>query len=536
MGQGRNTTIVLLTLFILLSGLSFYHVDKSILVVKYLFQYNIQYLPQNYFRYHHSLTDFISQTCIFHSGNSEAGWKTILFLWPLFLFCDALGGLTLTHICLFTVTTTLLTLILFYAWVRKYWGQQPAFWGTFFFGFSAIFQELARSGSYDAYSILIAMLWTILFYHCAGKAGVFAYAILGFFTGLSWYGYAMIRTLVVAVFVEIYYFARRRWLSGAFFIMGMLLWIVPGVVILMNLLQQYGFHGHLDVLFIDKENVVSVVQGDVLSLLGMILHNVMIFIQRMLGFNDYLDWPCGNQLHAHFLNHLLVIPMLVGLLHVFRSRQQLPGRLLLWLGAMIYVTPLCTSDWANAEGRRFLFYVLPTYCFIGIGMGQIITWRKFRPLMILGICFVLISEALFTHQYIINGRRELGLADFADKLNERHEQATIIYLEKRQDSLYFFSNEGYLFNLLLQKNGQHFYTIKEALLDLPLKEEQGKCYLAISPMISNKEFLRWCQSNKLKLPQPVLQSAVKNPLLTYYRRTLVIQEPFKLYDISSRPN
>jgi len=532
---------VLIALFLLLSVFSLTHVDKSILVVKYLFQYNIQYLPQNYFKYHHAFSEFLFQTCIFHQGNSEAGWKTAFFLWPLFVFCDALGGLTLTNICLFTVITSLLTLILFYWWVRKNWGPQAAFWGAGFFGFSAVFQEFARSGSYDAYSILTAMLWIMLFFYCAQKATALSYGVLGFFTGLSWYGYSMLRTFIVAALIEIFYFAKRRCLSGSLFLAGVFLWIIPGVIILLQVLHRYHFHGTLGVLMVDKENIFSIVKGDVHGFFEVIFHNFVNFFKRLLGFNDLMDCPSNNQAHAHFLNHLLVIPMILGFISVWKRRKEISGRLLIMLSAVIFLTPLFTSSWANNEARRFLFYVLPVYCLIGIGMREIFLWRDSikredaRSMagiwIALCVSFVLLSEIQFSNKVILSGQRELGLADFADKLNERQESATIVYLEKKQDSFYYFSNEGYLLRLLLEKNGRHNYEVKETLLDTPL-DPSPTFYIVKSPMITNKEFRFWCQNNRLVCGHSVLRSAIKNQSV----EPLAGDEAFELYAVSPQGN
>jgi len=436
-------------------------------------------------------------------------------------------------------------LFLFYSWVKKYWGRLSAFWGSFFLGFSAIFQEIARSGSYDAYSVLIAIAWIILFFHCARIATAFSYGLLGFFTGLGFYSYCTFRPLILSVFIETFRFARRKWASSFLFILGILLWVIPGIIILLMLLHSYQYHGPLNIYLVDKENLLRTAHGDFLVLFQTLIHNFGEFIKRMLGFNVFLDYPSRNQIHAHFLNHLLVIPMLLGIRQAYLMRKEFPNRLLLSLSIIIYLTPFFSSDVGNDEGRRCLIYILPTYCFIGLGMQQIFSWTESlkkekakslaKLIILLGVSLVIVFELIFSIRYILNGQRDIGLMDFADMLNSKNEHATLVYLEQRQFSLYSFSNEGYLLGLLLAKNGSHLYDLEETLLDMPLKNIPGKFFLATSPLITKIEFQDWCQINELKCGDPIMESAVKNkPTEVIFGQPLGEVDPFKLYQVSHK--
>ena len=161
----RLEIFLLGALLLLVAAGSSYHIEKSISVIKYHFQggngWPLSWLLDNYALYHNSFKDFLVKTSSFHSGCTGAQWFSVVYLLPLFVFCDFFGGLSLKLICFFTVVSSIIFLCLFYWWGRRIFGKQAAFFAVFFFGFSSFFQEIARSGSFTVYSLFLTMICII---------------------------------------------------------------------------------------------------------------------------------------------------------------------------------------------------------------------------------------------------------------------------------------------------------------------------------------------------------------------------------------
>jgi len=523
--------IMLTALFLLIAWISFFHVDQSITVIKYNFYYKIANLSKNYSLYHHSFKDFLLQTSAFHPGGSDAGWRTVFYLLPLFLFCDLLGGLSLKTICFFTVTSSLFMLFLFYRWMLKQWGKEAAFLGTLFFGLSAVFQEIARSGSYISYSIFMAMAWALLLFECAKNGKPVLYGMLGLFTGFIYYGHALLRSSPLIVLIQVLLQPGRKMLSIALFLMGMTIIVAPGVLVLLLHLKDY--HDSLHVLFVNKENIFDWTKGNLNSFSGELFRNLTIFIKRMLGGQQHLEPVMGYVPHAGLFHPLLVLALIIGFVKTLRSCRQPSYQSLLILSSVIYVTPLLTSSMGYNDVRRALLYVIPSYCFIGLGMKEILEWMRRLPevatkriliFLMTGLMgWVIISEMIFVHRHILTSGRDPGLLAFADKIKGINTCGTIYYLEKQ--SLYILTPESDILTIALMQNGKSCYEVRGIFSpDTKLVLSDRNNFLVKNPFITDKQFNSWCDYQKF-ICKPIFES----PLNYQLDKTL---SPFRLYDAS----
>ena len=407
-----------------------YHIEKSISVIKYHFQggngWPLSGLFDNYALYHNSFKDFLLKTSSFHSGCTGAQWFSAVYLLPLFVFCDLFGGLSLKLICFFTVVSSLIFLCLFYWWGRRIFGKQAAFFAVFFLGVSSFFQEIARSGSFTVYSLFITMvcIMSCFLYKRDNSLGYCFF--LGILNGLLWYGYSTSRplSLVFIVFVFLWSNGRYKWKAIGLFLAGMAILIVPGSILLLEQNRHSPQSVHL--LFIDKENILDCSCGSFNSILQCIHDNLRIFGQRMMGARQLVEPAIVDKTHAPFYNPILAVPLFIGIGATLMRWRHPAVQLMLFMSLMIYVTPIMTSTIGYVETRRELLYVIPSYCFIGLGMKKIADWirmiqdrflkRGMMFLMVFVIIIVLAHEIKFFVQYVLSSKRDVGLLTLVEKI------------------------------------------------------------------------------------------------------------------------
>jgi len=497
-------------LFILVSCISFYHVSQSISVTKYLLYMGMTDMVNSYYLYHHSFRDFFFQTGVFHPGNSESGWRTFFYLYPLFVYCDLLGGLSFERLYYFTIISSLCALILFYWWVRRIAGREAAWWMFYFFGLSSIFQEFARSGSYDIFSLLVAIAWIMYFFQFLNEEKPFReYLIFGLLTGGVWFYYGMLRTFFLAVLVHILFTKDKR-RNAFFFLSGMGLVIAPSIGLLM---WQHSAGANA---YIDRENIFNVVNHHLSDFLMVIHNNVIIFLNRMFGEYDHIEMIHLDRIHAHFHHPLLSIPLIVGICVTLRRKTtQLPFLVLIFL---IYLTPMMTSSWGFYEARRSVLCLIPNYFFIGIGMKEIflevqrVFNRHLRRLLfsiIFGCIFIICyQEVSFFKTHILNATRDPGLLKLSDDIKKNHFSGKLLYLEEKT---YYLDTPGSdMLRISLLQNGKCIPDVVGLELADVVPKGLNQFYIVISPEISQKVFLKWCIENKIDPGKIVYQEPLVN--------------------------
>lgn len=509
--ENKNRKLSELLLFFLLllpiMVMSYAHIEESVSVIKYHFHWDIHKLIQNYRLYHFSFKSFLLKTLSFHQGNCQSGWNTAYYLLPLFTFLKIAGGLSLRNLYLFTITASIISLFLFYYWASKYWNARTAFFTTFFLGYSAVFQEFARSGSYISYSILIAFAWIIVMYICSDTKKLTPYLFLGIFTGLAMYGYGMLRGLI---FVPIYILSFRKDINNKkwfLFLAGCMILILPGVILKIKS-SFTGFNHKLLLLFFDGENIFY--KGRFLMEFQM---NIKYFFNRILGGAQLIEPLCANNHHAHFLNRILTLPFFIGLLQAIKYRREKRYNLMLMLSIFIFFVPmLLTGSIGYREARRSVLYVIPIYLYIGIGTETIFNFissvknRIARQISFWGIiCVILViigSEVLYVKSFILNNTRDVGVLAFAKATREQGVKGDIYYFEpdgkdKPQFKIYAFTDLAILELALMRNKNDPFALIN--IRDLGEVDKGLKDFYAIikSYVISEDEFRQLCQSHNL---------------------------------------
>lgn len=504
--------IILLLLLIILIIISYTGVTESISVVKYHLHWDIGKLIENYNLFLYAPKDFFLNTLPLHQGDGQAGWRTIFYLLPLFICIKLFGGLSLKAVYLFTITTSIFFLLFFYLWVKKFWSKKVAFFATFFLGYSAIFQEIARSGSYISFSILFAIILIFYSYNCLNNGKILSYFFLGILTGIAMYGYGTLRCLFLVVCICIMFerscFSRKRL---ALFFIGLILVILPGIILTINKLNPE--YSNLHSLFFDEE--LFTVGRFPLSELK---QNVVCFLNRISGGPQIILPIITNNFHAHFLNRLLIAPFVIGVIAGLKRKNDYK-HLLLILSLAIYLTPLITTNSGYSQARRSLLYIIPTYLFIGLGVDKAIVFinslssiffkRALQLFLLSGIIFIAISEVFYTNKYIINANRDLGLLKFADNIKKFETGENLYYLETINTmSVYVYTNEGIILEVALM-SGKDTHPNVVIIKDLNEIPRQLKSfYLVKSPYISQQEYGGLCKkyfmNYKLLCASPVL--------------------------------
>lgn len=534
-------TIIMFFLLLLLIVVSYANIDESISVVKYHLHWSMSSLTKNYDLYLHSYKDFLLNTLMFHTGGGSAGWKTAFYLLPLFTFTKLFGGLSLYNIYLFTITTSIISLLLFYYWIRKFWGREVAFFSAFFLGYSAVFQEIARSGSYISFSVIFAVIWIIFLYRCSKNKSTLSYFLLGVLTGITWYGYGTLRCLTLVACAYILLSSpEKRAKKFMLFLMGMLIIIAPGIILKLKTVNLQEYKEPFHRLFFDRENIRS------LKELG---QNIGYFLNRFLGGRQIMEPLITNNCHAHFLNRLLVIPLVAGIVRALKSRRDRKYLLLIVLSLAVYLTPLLiTSSAGYRQARRSLLYVIPTYLFIGLGMDGIfifvkslshIIFKRILQLLIFSvIIFIIISEFLFVNTHIIRGNRDLGILKFAKAINTLGIEGEVYYFEldvplegkMRDVSTYRFTRESDILRVALMNSRGNFPRLVKINGLTEINPSLKSFYLVKSPLIAEEEFAALCNKNALSFTL-LIDSSVFNFKLTKKNPKLK-DRFFKLYFIA----
>lgn len=488
-------------LFLLVALVSFSHIEKSISLMKYLFVYGIRSLSENYSLYQHSFQEFFAKTSLLHTGDSESGWRTVFYLWPLFVFSDLLGGLSLKTMHLFTITTSLVFLGLFYGWVRGAWGREAAFFAAFFLGFSSLFQEIARSGSYDVYSLLIGMIWVICFFHCSRSEKIRDYFLLGLLTGLTWYGYGILRYLTLVLLLQgLFLKGRRRFVVLGVIFAGMAIVLVPGFLMKLEAghIDLARYHKPFYYLFFDQNT--SFHQGQPWTEIGA---NLVILGKRIFGAPEIMDRPLKD-LHASLWNPFLAGPLLIGLWSVWRARRRPQERLLLLLALVIYLAPCLLAN-HGIRSRRVLLYIIPSYCLIGLGLKEIVAWARRIPrialkravliLLVVVSGVVMAQEVRFFRRSILSSRKDFGFLAFAERIRGTAFRGEMYYLEKK--SILRWAREGDVMRVALMDRGRSSFQVMSGGLNSAVPSAWGEFYLSRSPLVSESEFQEWCARHSL---------------------------------------
>lgn len=536
--QKIASPLIIALFIILLLVLSYSRVEDSFSFVKYHFKSKLNDLLPNYSLYHHSLGEFLLRTSSFPLGNSASGWDTVLYLFPLFVFSDLLGGLSLKSMYLFTITTSLIFLFYFYCWVRRFWGKEAAFYAAFFLGFSSIFQEFARSGSYITYGLLIAIIWIIYFFGFKIERNLEDYFLLGLITGLTWYGYGTLRCLTL---IALLYIGMQK---GSFkkiglFILGIVAVILPGLLIKFQFHNIKNYHGPFLWLIFDKESSFSPLNWNFNDFISVIFNNLNILFNVLLGGCPVFEPGVIDNAHAAFWNQWLIIPLLLGFKTLYQLKDRSSLRLWLLLIFIIFLTPcLLTSSVGYIAARRSLLYVIPSYALIGLGIKEIFIWigniQRRLPKALITFIFVFIcsifisSEQNFIDNHILNVKaRDVGMIEFAQKIKQADYGGPIYYLEERptlralREGIYRFSLESDIMRVVMLEHGQE-RSIQSKNLNNGLDNEEG--YIVKSPLIPQGIFESWCKRNELEnrllLESPVylFQSAGYEPFKLYFVR------------------
>ncbi|MDE2028797.1 MAG: hypothetical protein KGJ11_09690, partial [Candidatus Omnitrophica bacterium] len=192
--------------------------------------------------------------------------------------------------------------------------------------------------------------------------------------------------------------------------------------------------------------------------------------------------------------------------------------------AVIYLTmPLLTSHIGYWQARRSLLYVLPSYCFIGLGMKQIfdgiirvggrIKWTG--TIILAGaLGLILISEGGILRGRILT-RQDIGLLPLAEKIREMGLEGDLYYVERKNpgyytkmgdvsmargiNSLYEADFESDVLSLALMDHGQTLPTVRGLGVKSPLPAAApAHFYIVQSPLVAGNEFERWCSRNRIR--------------------------------------
>lgn len=508
----------MITIFIFVAFISCSQLQQSMSAVKYHWLGNISNLLDNYERFHNSFSDFLFFTSHFQRGQSDAQWSTSLYLMPLFLFCDVLGGLSIKTICIFSVTSSLLALIVFYCWIRSFWGRQVAFYSVILLGFSSIFQEIARSGDFIAFSFLLAVIWIFFFFRLIRSGGTSIYYFcFGLLTGVMVCFYWILKGFAIVALGYMFSLKKQRKMLGiGLYLLGIGIVVMPGVFIL--------FNNHISFFPSDKENIHSFKE---------FLSNWHVFIQHIFGNNLILEPYIKDTFHACFWNPLLVWPLLVGVISAFlKCRYKRDNFWLFILVFFIFFPPM--MFYFYSEARRSLFYIIPSYCFIGLGIVEILYWVKnFKNvalkvtvnfLCLVMICFVVYSEMNILQEKIIINKRDFGLLKFAESIQKMHLNGDLYYLESSfrvgYISLGWGSRESSVFRVAMMDNGKTSFNISNGYLSTELPFKGGMYYVVLSPFIPLSDYREWCSRNNLR-SSLIFQSNFedvprKHPFILYF--------------------
>ena len=498
--------LALLLLFMLLTVISFYHVEQSMLVSKFHFQWGIKSLLENYSLYHQSLQKFLLRTSAFHTASSMEGWNTVFYLWPLFAFCDLLGGLSIKSMYFFTITTSLMFVSLFYWWIRWIWGKHTALYAAFFLGFSSIFQDFARSGTYHAYSLLIGIVWVVFFFYCSDSKKITNYFLLGLLTGLTWYGYGILRYLTLVVIIHALFLKGSRKASALGVILaGMMIVLVPGFLIMTKALHidMTQYHKPLFLLIFDK--AASFKEGHTAKIVFSNLGTLGAKIINAVKAN-----------HRYLWNSFLAIPLFIGIWSSIRqARRKSPDRLLLLLAAAIYLPPWLLLNGVNE--KRLLLFIIPSYCFIGLGMKEIVTLisslqnillKCTMAILLVSFIFIIIfHEMTFFQNFILSPKKkvDVGFLTYVHKIKKMGICGNMYYLDGK--IIFKGTKESHVMRVALLENGKSCLNVINQMPQLRISDISKDFYLSRGLRISDQEFDAWCRRNSLNASL-VLKSSI----------------------------
>ncbi|MFH1800148.1 MAG: glycosyltransferase family 39 protein [Candidatus Omnitrophota bacterium] len=533
--------IVLLILFLLLATISYSRIDESMSVVKYHLQSGFPSFINGFYDFQHSPGAFLACTLTLPQGNSADYGAAAFYLIPLFAFSKLFGGLSLGTMCLFTVTSSLVLLLVLYGWIRKYWGREVAFFAVFFLGYSAVFQEIARSGSYISFNVAFAAFWIFCLYEISKSRRSWPYLFLGVLTGAAFYVYGASRCLFLVACAHLILLTNdSRGRKFLWFFCGMSASIFPGILLKICTVKT-SYHGlHRLWLFFDESHVNGFEE---LKL------NLGSFLNRMLGGEQRIEPIVANDFHAHFLNRFLVIPLLAGMVHAFRRRNESKYALLWLTSLVIYLIPVfIASSPGYFEARRSLLYVIPTCVFVGFGTVELINFVRSVPnvffkrvlwaVFFAGILWIVSSEFMYFHGRILRSSRDLGLLEFARKIDKAEIHGEIHYLQARsvdlspnQISIYEVSPEPPILQIALMRGGKSLSQVVD-MNDWTTVDLKSKAfYLVKSPLISQKEFDRLCLENGLHYELLVQSPVINWPRSKSPKLPKLRDAAFKLYCI-----
>ena len=481
-------------LFIILCAISLcINFKNNMTVDKFFFERSIGVLLDNYKSYNNNFFNFMIKTLPLHEGDTNSGWHSFYYLLPLFLFAKFTGGLSLFTLHLFVCLSSILCLFLFYCLLRKYWGNTAANIGVCFFSFSPFFQELARSGSYHAPSVLVALILFFFIFKALNDSNARAKFYLGLIVGLSWYYYGPLRFILpVAMMAALsgrkdsFYRYLLSFLAGitAVSLIGFILTIIN--------------KGN----FFDQENIFRQEPGHCKAFYLTIFDNVKSLwaIITGHGFIDADYW---------LINKVLLIPLIAGLIYLMRNLNYKINKVFLLLIAAICILPVVTTAFHN-QVRRYILYCIPLYFLVGIGGARLVyylsliknkTVKGIAAFLVMIIASSAVSSDLsyITKNIFFNKRNPgvlSGILRFGRAISENvYNDLPVFYLQETPHRLYEVKCEADLFTLIVRyKNLDH--NIKE-VGELKSVVDMKKAYVIVSPYISSEDFRRMCEQENL---------------------------------------
>lgn len=521
---------VLLALFTIVIFISCVNLESSLSLFKYHFMIGIEDLTMNHILFHTERGEFFRQTLSFNEGDTESGWRTAYHLVPLFLFLEMIGGLSIRNLYIYTTVISLLSLILFYCWSFKFWGREVAFFGTVLIGFSSCFQEIARSGTYHAPSLFLALSWILCMHICLNSRRSLHFLVLGMVTGLMVYYYALLRFMVIIPLSALFIVKRLFDKRALLFLAGILLFLLPGVIF---------DTGHRTSL-LDEETFFKLPNTVLLKELGL---NIVALFSKFLGDEQYVPGPLARFFHAPLLNRILVPPFLIGFLHLINNRKSDRHWLMLLISFSIFIPPLFSTNDGYIEARRSLLSIVPIYLFVGIGVSRIfyllnrIQRKTRKKLLYVTVAFVLVIacawEVMYSATKIWPGGRDIGLLDFGKKIETMGLSGEIYYLNPEdQFSAYLHQTEGAILRLILSP-GKLRIKVREVFDFGGAAARLSRFYVVKSPLILPSEFDRICRKDNC-----TYRLLAKNPVETLSPDFLPQElkgQHFELYQVYRGP-
>ena len=496
-------------------SLSFLNLSESISVDKFCFEWGIENLIENYHLFSTDFLGFWKATISLHSGDSESGWSSFYYLLPLFLFLKLLGGLSLYNLHLFVFLNAALLLIVFYVLMRRYWGAGAANIGILFFVFSSFFNEIATTAGYHTPTVLLAavLMLSLFKYHYLPSKKLAVW--LGLLSGLSWYYYGVIR-FILPVSVGVIACKKDNYKHLALFLLGLV--VVCSIGFIFTVSNKGSFF--------DQENIFYQEPGYQKVFYMTWFNNIRAFWAGLNG-KTYHDS------HARLMHTILLIPLIIGIVHVCKNIKYKANRLLIFFLFAICFFPVVIT-FAHWQLRRYILYCIPLYILIGIGGRVLVDYiHSIRNKYYKNVCYILIAALTFqmiAGEFVIinNGiwhrrHERISLLSFGKEVKKYSCIKSFYYLRETPHKLYEVDAEAALLTLILERE----YCDKvRAVTSLEfLRNTENDVYIITSPHIQQEALLKECEKRSRNAELIALASYGEGPGEA---------ENFKLYAVKKK--